>query len=44
MTDQEPDSAVDDAIVAGYERIPPTPTDEAEALALLRESILEEPW
>ena len=36
--------AVDDAIVQGYEQIPPTRGEEASALASLREAIAEEPW
>jgi Arc/MetJ-type ribon-helix-helix transcriptional regulator len=36
--------ATDEAIVAGYERFPPTPEEDAAALAALREAIAEEPW
>jgi Arc/MetJ-type ribon-helix-helix transcriptional regulator len=36
--------ALDDAIVRGYERLPPTPAERASALASLREAITEEPW
>lgn len=35
---------LDDAIVAGYRRLPPTPEEDAAALASLREAIAEEPW
>lgn len=35
---------LDDAIVQGYERFPPTPTERASALASLRDAIAEEPW
>lgn len=34
----------DRAVVEGYKRHPPTPTDERSALASLREAILDEPW
>jgi len=36
--------ALDDAIVRGYERVPPTRAEQASALASLREAIAEEPW
>jgi Arc/MetJ-type ribon-helix-helix transcriptional regulator len=36
--------ALDDAIVRGYERVPPTGPERASALASLREAIAEEPW
>lgn len=36
--------ALDLAVVDGYRRIPPTPAEEAVALASLREAIAEEPW
>jgi Arc/MetJ-type ribon-helix-helix transcriptional regulator len=36
--------AVDEAIVDGYRRVPPTPDEDAAALAALREAIAEEPW
>jgi Arc/MetJ-type ribon-helix-helix transcriptional regulator len=36
--------ALDDAIVRGYERLPPTRSERASALASLREAIAEEPW
>src|SRR5665811_1458058 len=36
--------AVDEAIVDGYRRVPPTPEEDAAALASLRDVIAEEPW
>ena len=36
--------ALDDAIVRGYERVPPTRAERVSALASLREAIAEEPW
>ncbi len=36
--------ALDDAIVQGYERSPPTRAERTSALASLREAIAEEPW
>ena len=36
--------AVDEALVEGYRRVPPTPEEDASALASLREAIAEEPW
>lgn len=35
---------VDDAIVAGYRRTPPTTAERSDALASLREAIAQEPW
>jgi Arc/MetJ-type ribon-helix-helix transcriptional regulator len=35
---------VDQSIIDGYTRIPPTKADDAAALASLREAITEEPW
>jgi len=35
---------VDEAIVDGYRRMPPTAEEDAYALASTHESILEEPW
>lgn len=35
---------VDRAIAEGYERVPPTRSEEEAALASLREAIGEEPW
>ena len=34
----------DHAIVAGYQRIPPTDAETAAAMASLRDAIAEEPW
>ena len=36
--------AVDEAVVAGYTRTPPTPAEVDAARASLREAISEEPW
>lgn len=36
--------ALDRSIIEGYERIPPARSEEAAALASLREAIGEEPW
>ena len=44
VTDVARRRAVDDAVVQGYRRIPPTRTEEEAALASLREAIAEEPW
>lgn len=35
---------LDGAIVEGYRRLPPTPEEDAAALASLREAIAQEPW
>jgi Arc/MetJ-type ribon-helix-helix transcriptional regulator len=35
---------VDAQIVAGYQKVPPTPAEDAAALESLRSAILEEPW
>jgi Arc/MetJ-type ribon-helix-helix transcriptional regulator len=35
---------VDAQIVAGYERVPRTPAEDAAALESLRRAIVEEPW
>lgn len=34
----------DQAIVAGYRRVPPTEADHQAAIGSLRDAILEEPW
>jgi Arc/MetJ-type ribon-helix-helix transcriptional regulator len=44
ITDLERRRALDDAITEGYRRVPPSPEEEAAALAALRQSIAEEPW
>jgi len=36
--------AIDDAVVAGYRRVPRTPAEEAAARASLRQAIVDEPW
>ena len=36
--------AIDAAITDGYRRVPPTPEDDAAALASLRAAISQEPW
>jgi Arc/MetJ-type ribon-helix-helix transcriptional regulator len=35
---------VDENLIEGYTRIPPTPAEDAAALASLRSAIVEEPW
>jgi Arc/MetJ-type ribon-helix-helix transcriptional regulator len=35
---------LDEAIIAGYRRIPPTAAETDAAMASLREAIAEEPW
>lgn len=35
---------VDDALIQGYRRMPPTPSEEAAALGSLRDAIADEPW
>lgn len=44
VTAQEYRRIVDEAIVEGYRRNPPTGTERRAAEAALRASILEEPW
>ena len=36
--------AVDDAVVDGYTRIPPTVSEDEAALASLRDAVAEESW
>ncbi len=36
--------AIDESIIDGYTRVPPTAEEDAWALASLREAIAEEPW
>ena len=36
--------AIDRSIVEGYQRVPPTPAEEAAALESFREAIEEDPW
>lgn len=35
---------IDEAVVDGYRRVPPTEAERAAAVASLREAILDEPW
>lgn len=35
---------VDQSLIEGYTRVPPTPAEDAAALASLRQAIAEEPW
>ena len=42
--EQRRQAELDQAIVAGYRRIPSTTSEDAVALASLRSSIEEEPW
>lgn len=35
---------IDDAIIRGYRRVPPTPQGSRAAIASLRDAIVEEPW
>lgn len=35
---------IDRAVVAGYQRVPPTASETDAAIASLREAIIEEPW
>jgi Arc/MetJ-type ribon-helix-helix transcriptional regulator len=44
ITALEERRSIDEAIVDGYRRVPPTPEEDAAALASLREAIAEEPW
>lgn len=44
IAEAERGRAIDEAVVAGYTRIPPTPDEDAAALGSLREAIAEEPW
>ncbi len=44
ITELERQRAIDEAIRDGYARIPPTPAEDASAIASLREAIAEEPW
>ena len=41
---EEERSAIDQAIVDGYTRIPPTAEEDAWAESSVRESVREEPW
>jgi len=44
ITNLEHQRQIDQAIVDGYTRQPPTESDEHAALASLREAIVDEPW
>jgi Arc/MetJ-type ribon-helix-helix transcriptional regulator len=44
IADAERRRAIDDAVIDGYTRIPPTATEHAAAVVSLREAIAEEPW
>jgi Arc/MetJ-type ribon-helix-helix transcriptional regulator len=44
LAELERRKAVDQAIVEGYQRIPPTASEDRAALESLREAIAEEPW
>jgi len=44
VTELERRRQIDRAIVDGYRRIPPTPSEDAAALTSLRDAIAEEPW
>jgi len=44
IADAERRRTVDDAVVDGYTRLPPTQFEDAAALASLRDAIAEEPW
>jgi Arc/MetJ-type ribon-helix-helix transcriptional regulator len=35
---------VDEAVIEGYRRMPPTPSEEAAALGSMRDAIADEPW
>jgi len=44
IIDAERERLIDEAIVEGYRRIPPTPEEDAWAERSMREAIEEEPW
>ena len=44
VTAQEHRRQIDRAIVAGYQRIPPSPGETDAAISSLRDAIAEEPW
>jgi Arc/MetJ-type ribon-helix-helix transcriptional regulator len=44
LMDEERRRATDRAVVEGYRRSPPTTSEDASAIASLRDAILEEPW
>ncbi len=44
MLVEEEERRIDEAIVEGYTRIPPTPEEETMARASTYESVADEPW
>lgn len=44
VADHERRRAVDQAVVAGYTRTPPTGVEESAARSSLRDAIADEPW
>lgn len=44
ITDAERERLIDEAIVEGYRRIPPTPEEDAWAMQSAIAAIAEEPW
>ncbi len=44
IADTERRRSIDDAVIDGYTRVPPTPPEDAAAMASLRDAIAEEPW
>ncbi len=44
LTESERRRRVDESLIEGYTRMPPTPAEEAGAFASLRQAIVEEPW
>jgi Arc/MetJ-type ribon-helix-helix transcriptional regulator len=44
LVSEENERRIDEEIVAGYRRIPPTSDEDAHAVASTHESIAEEPW
>ena len=44
IADAERRREVDDAVIDGYRRMPPTPSEDAAALGSLRDAIADEPW
>lgn len=44
LTEAERRRVVDESLVEGYTRVPPTPAEEAAAFASLLQAIAEEPW
>lgn len=44
ITELERRRKTDRAVVAGYQRVPPTASETDASIASLREAIIEEPW